>query len=247
MARPGPLAGHGPAGMKPVGIDHSTMTARRHIIIGKNSAVWRGLAHAEGIAAKFSTALSHGEVGAFPFSPGDEVWIFSYAPTDAGNTQLIEALAAAGVRNAVYVSSASVIATDVTDCYRYPRVKKRAELEAQKQLGASIVRLGLVYTQPHELPAGSNMATSIGRIADFMLQPALPPPGTIVNLFENTDRPFSGRVEQSLYSWYGSLQSAAGRWPCLLRPIDYILRGLGMKWYGYVYLSNRLWNTTILS
>ncbi len=223
------------------------MTARRHIVIGKNSAVWHSLAHAEGIAGKFNIALSHSEVGGFPFSAEDEVWIFSYAPTDAGNVQLFDTLAAAGISNAVYVSSASVIATDVTQCYRYPSIKKRAELEAQKRIGASIVRLGLVYREPRELPAGSNMATSIAKLAGFMSQDSAPPAGAIVNLFERTDRPFSGRVEQSLYSWYGSLQSAAGRWPCLLRPIDYILRGLGMKWYGYVYLSNRLWNTTISS
>ena len=50
-------------------------------------------------------------------------------------------------------------------------------------------------------------------------------------------------AEALLYRLYGRLQALCGSRPCLLRPLDLLLRGLGMRWYGYTHLSNRLWTS----
>jgi hypothetical protein len=65
-----------------------------------------------------------------------------------------------------------------------------------------------------------------------------------MRLFEMIDRPFGSGAERALYRAYGSLQWRVRRWPCVLRPLDFTLRALGIRWYGYVNLSNRLWSST---
>jgi hypothetical protein len=62
-----------------------------------------------------------------------------------------------------------------------------------------------------------------------------------VQLFDIVSRAFSGTTEAAIHRAYGLLLRACGAWPCLLRPLDALLRALGIRWYGYVYLSNRLW------
>ena len=93
-----------------------------------------------------------------------------------------------------------------------------------------------------QLPAGTTMATSLDQIAAFMAQGGRDATDTL--LFSAVERPFSGSLERAAFRAYGLAQRAAGTWPCLLRPVDIVLRALGWRWYGYLYLSNRLWLTT---
>jgi len=217
----------------------------REVVIGCHSSVWREAQRHPEIARRYSVAIGHLDVPAFAFSPHDRVWVFSYSRVAAENRTLLEALEKARVGGVVYVSSASTIVTRLTRCYEYPRVKKEAEDQARARLGARILTLGLVYNQTDDLPAGINVATSQAQLVDFLLAPVWPHEGgTQMYLFSIVQRPFPSGWEALLYRVYGRVQWLARRWPCALRPLDYVLRASGIGWYGYVCMSNRLWTTT---
>jgi hypothetical protein len=220
----------------------------REIVIGRNSKVWNALARDAAVAGRFTHALSHRQLEGFAFEPGDRVWVFAYSRDPAENSRMLARLEQAHVAVVVYVSSASTIVGRVTHCYEYPRVKAQAEAEARLRLQARILVLGLVHESIEELPAGLNAATSMHSLIRFMLRPEWTEEGgRSRRLFEPLSRPFSGALESTGYRVYGALQRACGAWPCLLRPLDYLLRAWGWRWYGYLYLSNHLWYSTTSS
>lgn len=220
----------------------------REVVIGKNSAVWATLSADEAIASRFPIALSHRDVAAFAFHPDDRVWILSYARDRAANEALFAPIAAAGVREAIYVSSATTnIAADVR-CYAYPRAKRQAEQAARASLDARILTIGLMHERPDTLPGGTSIATGYDRLRSFLLAPHWPPErASPTLLFTRVDRPFANGWERAAYGGYGRLIALCGKWPCALRPVDLVLRGLGWNWYGYLFLSNRKWISTTSS
>jgi hypothetical protein len=223
-----------------------TQTICRDVVVGHNSKVWRAVAKSPGVVDRFRTTISHRDLSRFEFGASDRVWVFSYSRSSAENSALLATLAEAAVSEVIYVSSAATIVVQQTDCYMYPRVKRAAEMEAQQQLGAFVLTLGLVYSCMEELPAGVNAATSYAELAEFLLSPSWSQDGgRRMNLFRLIDRPFSGPLERALFSWYRRLVDLFPHRPCLLRPLDMVLRTFGYNWYGYVHLSNRLWTTTI--
>jgi hypothetical protein len=217
---------------------------RREIVIGRNSKVWKAaMARAE-IASGFPIALGHRDVASFEFLTSDRVWVFSYSRVPAENRALLAVLATAGVSEIFYVSSATTNVVARTRCYEYPRVKWQAEEEALK-IGARILTLGIVVNSTAELPAGVNIVTLQSRLNEFLLNPEPLRSGARKLLFELVATPFSRKWEEAVFSMYSWLQWQLRSWPCLLRPVDLVLRALGIRWYGYVNLSNRLWISTI--
>ena len=215
----------------------------REVIIGRNSRVWKAAAGNSRVAERFKVAIGHAELGRFEFTADDRVWVFGYSRIAAENAQLLQTIQAAGVRELVYISSASTIVCRLSRCYEYPRVKWLAELEALR-LRARVLVLGVVYARPEDLPAGLTLCTSQASIDDFLLQPDWPDMnGQGKHLLTTCTRPFRTSLESALHRIYGALIWSFRRWPCVLRPLDLLLRGLGIRWYGYVYLSNLLWIT----
>jgi hypothetical protein len=219
--------------------------ARREVIVGKNSAIWRVLRNEPRIAEAFPVTLGHAELDQARFSPYDRVWVLAYSRSPGENVEMLARLKAAGARDVVYFSTATTNVASLTRCYNYPTVKLEAERAAREMLNARILTLGVLYQTPADLPAGRTMATSFVQLADFLLDPRWPEdPNERVLLFEPVDRPFSGPLERAAFSVYGALIWSLRRWPCVLRPIDSLIRALRWRWYGYVYLSNRLWHLT---
>jgi hypothetical protein len=220
----------------------------REIVLGRNSKVWRELSLDSRLQSKEFIAIGHAELDKFAFKNSDRIWVFSYSRAEQENAALLQKLEQANVAEVVYVSSSSVKVAAKTSCYEYPRVKLKAEQLALTNPVAKILTIGLVFSQETELPAGHNIATSIKDIAAFMLAPswASNSPRT-KKLFTTVSRNFSSNFEKMAYRLYGKLIFAAGRYPCVLRPVDLLLRGLSMRWYGYVYLSNKLWISTTSS
>lgn len=215
----------------------------RNIVLGKNSAVWRSLCTDPRLASGF-VAIGHAELNSFAFTPGDRVWVLAYARDFEANRAMFDRLSAAAGITVVYVSTATANIDAVTNCYQYPRIKRQCEVLSRSMLNARIVTIGVVYGDKTELPGGTTIATSLGEIADFMVRPRFADdPDAATLLFSPINRPFSGPLERTAHASYGWLQRRVG-WPCLLRPIDIVLRALGWRWYGYLYLSNRLWLTT---
>lgn len=217
----------------------------REVVIGCHSKVWRAAAKDHRVAERFHQAVSHRDLAEYRFTRDDRVWVFSYSRVSQENVSLLATLEAAAVREVVYVSSASTIVALLTHCYEYPRVKKAAEDEALRRFSAHILSLGLVFEHLDQLPPGRNIATRQGLLNDFLLAPQWPQDGgTRRNLFETVDRPFPSAWHARIHRAYGDLQWLVRSWPCVLRPLDFVLRAFGIRWYGYIHLSNRLWNTT---
>lgn len=217
----------------------------REIVLGRSSVVWQRLAREPALSAWAAAAIGHADLTGFAFTPADRVWVLSYSRTPAENQVMLQRLAAAGVREIVYVSSASTIVSRLTRCYEYPRVKQQAEDAALALPNARVLTIGLMHDDPAELPSGDNVATRYAELAAFMRAPAWPDAGGRgKHLFGIVRRPYRHALERWLARAYGAALTAAGSHPCLLRPVDLLLRVLGMRWYGYTFLSNRLWIST---
>lgn len=222
-----------------------TNAAVRDVVLGRGSTVWRRLATNPALAARIGAAIGHRELAGFAFTPADRVWVLAYSRLPSENSALLARLRDAGVREIVYVSSASTIVSRRTRCYEYPRVKQLAEDEALALPNAKVLTIGLVHDDAGELPGGANIATRYDDLAAFMLTPDWPDDGgRRKRLFRVERRPFRSGVERALARAYGAALDACGPHPCLLRPFDLLLRLLGMRWYGYTFLSNRLWIST---
>jgi hypothetical protein len=213
--------------------------ARRIVFIGRSSILWaRLLPH----LTKTSpiVAIGHRDIRQFSFASTDEVWIGSYAPDILGNETLFNELAKKSFGRCFYISTATANIAEHTNCYRYPHVKSKSEFIAKQVLGAQIVRIGLIYNDPSELPSGINAATKISDLVDRMI---LEKEELIVKIDENqyklVKRSFSSIFEKSAYNIYGKIIDHTGRYPCVLRPIDWLLGVIGWRWYGYLYLSNK--------
>jgi hypothetical protein len=217
----------------------------REIVLGRSSAVWQRLSREPVLGAWLGAAIGHAELDGFAFTPADRVWMLSYSRAPAENLAMLQRLRAAGVREIVYVSSASTIVSRVTRCYEYPRVKQSAEDAVLAWPNARVLTIGLMHDDPAELPSGANVATRYADLAAFMRSPEWPDAqGRRKHLFAIVHQPYRHGLERGLARVYGALLTATGSRPCLLRPIDLVLRTLGMRWYGYTYLSNRLWIST---
>lgn len=219
----------------------------RRIVIGRNSHIWSVLSQQPAIIAAGFDAIGHRDVPTFAWRPDDQIWILSYSREAEGNRALLEHLHSVGVSDVNYVTSASTNVAAVTSCYQYPRIKRLAHEQAIALCQANVLSIGVFYTDPTELPAGTTAATAAATMADFLCRPVWQNSTPITPLFQPVTRPFRGSAEAFCYRSYGILLKACGPFPCLLRPFDVLLRALGMRWYGYLYLSNRLWFSTTSS
>lgn len=221
------------------------MPLSRLVVLGRNSKIWAILKSSPLLSDIQVIAIGHSELKDFKFHRGDNVWIFSYSKIMDENLEMFDVLALQLDISVVYVSSASTNVTALTRCYKYPVLKKLASDEAVRICSACVVNIGLFYKNVTTLPAGRTAVTSVEMLG-FAMRSISMSPGRVVNLFELVDRPFNSRLERTLYQLYGLVLGFCGRFPCFTRPIDVVLRKLDMRWYGYLYLSNRLWSTTIL-
>ena len=216
----------------------------RRILIGKNAKIWKALAADASVRSRFSHVIGHADAQGFNFEAEDEIWLLSYSRSQSDNKAMLDLLQQAGIGRLVYFSSATTNIAGVTDCYEYPRVKALAADYAKSRLGAVIVLLGLVYERAGDLPSGTTAGISLEDLGSFF-RSFNPDAAREIRLFSMTEKPFMSGFEKFLHRAYDAAQSRSGRWPCLLRPVDYLLRAAGYKWYGYINLSNRLWISTI--
>lgn len=212
----------------------------RIVVIGRNAEVWRRLSAFKQLES--AHAISYRDINALQLEEDDCVWIMSYSRDHSENIQLFKALHHRCTHSVhiVYVSTATANVAEVTSCYKYPRAKSEAEAEASKILDAIIIRIGLVYENSSELPAGQTAATPLAHLAELMAGAAPKRTGQPIACYQMIMCPFRSDIEASLYSIYGRLMHLTGSWPCLLRPLDLGLKLARMRWYGYLFLSNKL-------
>jgi hypothetical protein len=216
----------------------------RNIIIGRNSKVWKTLQTLPALKSGNFLAISHKDAAGFYFRNTDLVWIFSYSRLRVENVKLLQAVRNAGANDVVYVSTATTNVVHRTSCYLYPREKLYAQLKASEICDARILVIGTMYLERAELFDGPCIATSYSNLATFVAENQWPEGVRLVNLIEKVNKPYGSPFDRWLFKTYGRLLDAAGRFPCLLRPIDLLLHSLNKKPYGYVHLSNKIWFST---
>lgn len=207
--------------------------------------MWATLSEDEPFSRRFE-AVGHKDIAQYTFRGDDRVWIFSYSRKPIENEELLANLKRGGAKNAIYLSTATTNVAALTSCYEYPSTKLAAERCARSLLNAKILTIGVVCKTEADLPGGTTMATRLDMLKDFMCKP-YSELHDATNLFEPIQRPFGSSFEKSIYSAYGVAMRLCRRLPCVLRPVDYVLRALGWRWYGYLFLSNQLWSTTTSS
>jgi len=218
----------------------------RDIVVGRNSTVWRKLKVELKSTHRTFLAIGHAQLNEFSFTPLDRVWVLSYSRQAKENAQLLQTLGNANVAEIVYLSSSSTIVSAWTDCYEYPRVKRKAAEVALTLPNARVVTVGLMYSNADELPSGVNIATSYSALAALMATPLLAAESARQQtLFSIVERPFKSNAELVMFKIYTHLMTWCGRYPCLLRPVDLVLRALHMPWYGYTFIANKLWISKI--
>jgi hypothetical protein len=218
------------------------LASSRIVIIGCNSVLWSRIAERVLVKRPDTLAVSHRDIAKLQLGKEDIVWIFSYSADAAANHQLFEQIATSHAGTHIYVSSATANLADRITCYRYPAVKRDGEKSAARILHATTMRIGLIYDDLSELPSGTNAATRLDDLVKTMTEQGetLSATGETIFHFEMVDRPFGSRAERATYRLYGVLIRRCGSRPCLLRPIDLLLRIIGWRWYGYFRLSNEL-------
>lgn len=218
----------------------------RIVVIGRNSKIWAAISRAREFEAVNVVAIGHAELATFTFVPGDQIWVLSYSRSAAQNLALLEVIAKSSDVDVTYVSSASTNVVKHTKCYKYPTIKYQAEVDAVRVCNARIVQIGWFYVNTDELPGGRTAATSARELVKFMLSDsARSNSNEAIKLFQMVERPFHSAGESVIFNTYGYMLKIVRFYPCLLRPVDFFLRGLNMRWYGYLYLSNKLWSMTI--
>lgn len=219
----------------------------RLVILGRNSVLWSRIADRVLAQRPTSLAIGHSDLDGMHLSADDHLWILSYAPREEDNRLLFEKVRRLGAGRHFYLSSATVNIAEEVGCYRYPAVKAAGERDAKRVLDAATIRIGLIYDDPTELPAGVSAATRLEDLVGAILAPdeTQMSDGGITALYQMIERPFGGVLENAAYRAYGGLIRLFRWHPCLLRPIDLVLRYMGFRWYGYFRLSNDRCITTI--
>jgi hypothetical protein len=217
------------------------MTKMRDVVIGKNSKLWRAMADRTDIQPLGITALGHGDLDRQTTLNGARVWVFSYSRMPAENAAMFQRLKILQASEVVYISTATANVAALTKCYSYPTVKALAEQQVVSILGAKIVRIGVVHSDEATLPAGTTAVTPLDELCALMSDPKPLNATGPLNLFRLKNKPFTSTLEAAVFKIYGALIRICAPWPCLLRPLDVLCRAVGWNWYGYLYLSNRLW------
>lgn len=215
---------------------------QRKVILGRNSKIWKSISVNEDLNLEDIKVISHASLDNFDFTQEDIVFVFSYSVIEKQNEELLEKLKNSDVKKIIYVNSATTNILPMTNCYRYPSVKYEASNYAYEVCGATILTIGVSYKSLEELPSGGVLATSEKNLIRFINHPVnVGQENHEVRLMEFIEKKFDNLWESRLYSLYGQLMNLVSFYPCLLRPFDLILKGLGYRWYGYLYLSNQLW------
>lgn len=207
-------------------------------IIGKNSSVCKRLA--KKIPLENYRFLGHQDISDVTFQQNDVLFIFSYSLNRQVNADFLTSIHKRGGKNIVLMSSVASKVATLTQCYNYPTIKYMSEELVLEKLGGVVIQLGSVVEDSRELPSGTNYCTTLDELADFINQ-YQPSPSRAIRLFSVIDIPFKSQLDAFLYRSYQVLINRLNRYPCLLRPVDLLLKLSGYRWYGYTALLKKVW------
>lgn len=212
------------------------MNKMRKIIIGKNSKLYKN--YKNDFLEIFDLAISHKDISSFNFQPNDFILFLSYPRSLSALNKLTSLLTMIKKNKVVLLSTCSIVVNHLTNCYSYPKIKLLQEKYFSKTLHNLIIfRVGTIISKKDYVSYYGTCILSdkvfFKTISDFINNKLN---DQLVTKFDVLD--FKGSLFESfIYKSYCCLIRISIPFPCILRPLDFIVKLFGKPWYGYVALT----------
>lgn len=201
-----------------------------NLLVGKNSIIYNY------ILSKYNynfncVAVSTNEIFNIDLNLYNKIYIFSYKTNNYENEKLFKYISDYKKISIVLISSVSVLVTQKTFFYAYPKIKFFQEYFLMKHCKRyNIIRLGRFdYGKRVNSP---DLISTVDMLLSAMMQPVN---NDIINAFVVNDHKLSNFNRYYLYLLkYNSIRP-------LTRLIDLILKIFNYKFYGYTALTYYLY------
>lgn len=211
----------------------------RKIIIGKNSNLYKEFRYE--FDDIFDLAISHKDLQNFGTKKTDIYFILSYGQSEKEMSQLLNEIKKIKHNNVILLSTSAVIVSKYSQCYSYPRLKMMQENFFIKKMSNFIIyRVGTVlrknnlYQNRGTCVLNSNLFfKTLKKLLSGEFVSQVVQEYEFVEIKKNT-------FESIIYLIYTVTIRLFYRFPCVLRPIDLMLKILNYPWYGYGTLSLKL-------
>lgn len=207
-----------------------------NLIVGKNSVIVKNLLKNFTDLPLFFDVVSHSELFSLKLYY-DKCYIFSYSLSEIDNQKIID-WCCANCNKVYYISSSSVIVAKHGELYSYPKIKMLAEeYGCANYKNFYIRRLGYVVSNEKK-EYYISYTTEINDIHKILLSNDNVSVENIFNINPNLKK---NKIKSKIIMGYSLFQYWIMPASILLRPIDLILKILGIRSYGYTSLGDRLW------
>jgi hypothetical protein len=215
----------------------------RKIIIGKNSKLFKN--YSVEFTERFDFFLSHTDIERFKFESNDCVLLLSYPNSKPQLDIMKNSLLKLTHSKVIILSTCAVIVSKLTNCYFYPKIKLLQEKYVAEVLNNFLIyRVGtIVRERDYNKYIGTCVLDSkvffneLDSFIKFDFE------HRIITSVKTLDFE-GGTIEKFIYKNYCFLISTLSFCPCILRPLDLILRIFGRSWYGYGALTRIMMEKT---
>jgi len=211
----------------------------RKIIIGKNSNLYKEFK--KEFDEIFDLAISHKDLHNFVIKKTDIYFILSYGQSEKEMSQLLSEVIKIKQNNVILLSTTAIIVSKYSKCYAYPKLKMMQEnFFSAKMSNFIIYRVGTVLRKNNLY---HNRGTCVlNSDLFFRTLKKLLSGEFVCQVVEEYEfvRIEKNTLESIIYFIYTVTIRLFYKFPCVLRPIDLILKILNYRWYGYGALSLKL-------
>ena len=209
------------------------------ILIGKNSNLYKN--YKDSFNSFVDIAISASDLESYSFNENDSLIILSYGKSKKSIDLLAYNLSSLNVKFFLLISTCTTVVLEKTKCYAYPAIKQYQErLFVQKLKNVSILSVGTIVDEKADKEHHGTCitkATVFFKICEDIIRSTQSKKYLVEYEFSKFSNESS--VEYKIFRAYKSLITLLPL-PCLLRPLDILLKYFGCKWYGYGVLTTIL-------
>jgi hypothetical protein len=209
----------------------------RIILVGKNSGLYRNFKLY--FDDFIDEAISHNDVHNFKFSKSDVLIILSYSFNTNLQRYFIGLLKKTSVNQIIVFSTVACLVSEKIKCYAYPDLKLQSEKNFRRSIPRTVIfRFGTIIDGQSRYVYRGTYVTEISDVVNGVKSAIkLHLKSKVISIYNFCEFNNKNCFEYLLYQYYYKVISRMS-YPCLLRPLDLILRIVfGYKWYGYGVLS----------
>ncbi|CAM8346238.1 hypothetical protein MCERHM63_00828 [Candidatus Methylopumilus planktonicus] len=207
------------------------------ILIGKNSGLYRNFKlYFDGF---IDEAISHRDLHKIKFSKSDVLIILSFTFNKNSQDYFINLLKKTSASQVIVFSTAACLVSEKIKCYAYPDFKLQSEKNFMKAIPETVIfRFGTIIDYQSRHFYRGTYVTEISDVVNAIKSAIkLNLKSKVISMYSFCKFTNKNSFEYLLYKFYCKLILRMSC-PCLLRPLDLILRLVfGYKWYGYGALS----------